>query len=115
MKSQDYIEIVASKITDDELRSRLREELTDHWEDYCEHQSMADMPKHVLGNETLLAYQTNAVASPGMFGKDVALSIACGAFTLVLFLMLSSFLTLDLENVSTTRSKCFIKADAQTM
>lgn len=102
MKSQDYIEIVISKVTDEELRSRLREELTDHWEDYCEHQSMTDTPKHVLGNETLLAYQTNAVALPGMFGKDVALSVVCGVFTLVVFLMLSSFLTLDLESVSAT-------------
>lgn len=102
MKSQDYIETVTSKITDDELRSRLREELADHWEDYCEHQSMTDTPKHILGNETLLAYQTNAVASPGMFGKDIVVSVACGAFTFVLFLILSSFLTLNLENVSAT-------------
>lgn len=100
MKPPDYIETVASKITDHGLRCRLREELADHWEDYCEHQDMTDTPKRVLGNETLLAHQTNAVASPGTFGNDAAVSVVCGAFTIVLFLVLSSFLTLDLESGS---------------
>lgn len=102
MTPRNYIESVASGVTDAELRSRLREELADHWEDHCERQSVPDMPKRILGNETLIAYQTNAVAMPGMFGKDVALSVIYGAFTLVLFVMLSSFLSLDLENVSAT-------------
>lgn len=102
MKVQEYIESISSKITDTELQSRIREELEDHWEDYCENQSMPDAPEDVFGNETLLTYQTNAVASPGMFGKDIVLSVVCGVFTLVLFVMLSSFLTLDLANASLT-------------
>lgn len=102
MKLREYIESVSSKIIDTELQSRIREELEDHWEDYCENQSMTDAPEHVFGSETLLTYQTNAVATPGMFGKDIVLSVVCGVFTLVLFVMLSSFLTLDLANGSIT-------------
>lgn len=102
MKLQDYIESVSSKITDAALRSRIREELKDHWEDYCENQSITETPEYVFGNGTLLTYQTNAVATPGMFGKDIALSILCGIFTLVLLVMLSSFLTIDLANASLT-------------
>lgn len=100
MKLQEYIESVSSRITDTELQSRIREELEDHWEDYCENQPMTDTPEHVFGNETLLTYQTNAVATPGMFGKDIVLSVICGVFTLVLLVMLSSFLTLDIADAS---------------
>lgn len=98
MRLEEYIERIASEVTDEKIRSRIREELTEHWQDYCENQSMNDSPKHVLGDETLIARQTNIATSPIMFAKDIALSVLCGVASLMFFGMFSSFLMIESDN-----------------
>lgn len=100
MKPDEYIDHVVTEITDDALQQRLREELTEHWEDYSENADMKKTPKELFGDETLLVRQVNAAIQPSTFAADVALSIACGVGTMIFFVLLSGFLDLDLENLS---------------
>ncbi|MFA6018000.1 MAG: hypothetical protein WCT28_04625 [Patescibacteria group bacterium] len=56
---------------------------------------MNDSPKHVLGDEALIARQTNTAMSPMVFTRDIALSVLCGIASLMFFGMFSSFLTME--------------------
>lgn len=97
MKPEQYIDSVVAEVVDDELRARLKEELGEHWEDYCEENAMTDSPENVLGNETLLARQTNAVTTPGMLGRDILVSIVGGLWTLLMIAVMSMYFVPDID------------------
>lgn len=96
MKFQEYLKTVTDKIDNNELRARFKEEIAEHWEDSYQ-QNHTEEPEKILGDHSLLAFQINSVSLPHAFIQDLIISAIGGFVTLALLIMLSSFLTPDLD------------------